>query len=99
MLISGAARSCDPLWTQTRVDAQKETYSSAPTNTAPALAQSFNPEIGTGNSVQFSYGQTAQTTQLAARQNGLNAFALVPRASSASESSDRSTTGRGNISH
>ena len=67
--------------------------------TVPALAQSFNPEIGTGNSLQFSYGQTAQTKQLAARQNGLNAFALVPRASSASESSDWSTTGRGNIGH
>ena len=52
---------------------------------APALAQSFNPEIGTGNSLQFSYGQTAQQTkQLAARQNGLDAFAMIPRASSAS---------------
>jgi hypothetical protein len=52
---------------------------------APALAQSFNPEIGTGNSLQFSYGQTAQTKQLAARQNGLDAFAMIPRASSTSE--------------
>ena len=52
--------------------------------TVPALAQSFNPEIGTGNSLQFSYGQTAQTKQLAARQNGLDAFAMIPRASSAS---------------
>jgi hypothetical protein len=51
---------------------------------APALAQSFNPEIGTGNSLQFSYGQTAQTKQLAGRQNGLDAFAMIPRASSAS---------------
>jgi hypothetical protein len=51
---------------------------------APALAQSFNPEIGTGNSLQFSYGQTAQTKQLAARQNGLDAFAMIPGASSAS---------------
>ncbi len=50
-----------------------------------ALAQSFNPEIGTGNTLQFSYGQTAQTKQLAARQNGLDAFAMIPRASSASE--------------
>ena len=52
--------------------------------TVPALAQSFNPEIGTGNSLQFSYGQTAQTKQLAARQNGLDAFAMIPHASSAS---------------
>jgi hypothetical protein len=52
---------------------------------APALAQSFNPEIGTGNSLQFSYGQSAQTKQLAARQNGLDAFAMIPRASSTSE--------------
>jgi hypothetical protein len=52
---------------------------------APALAQSFNPEIGTGNSLQFSYRQTAQTKQLAARQNGLDAFAMIPRASSTSE--------------
>ena len=53
--------------------------------TVPALAQSFNPEIGTGNSLQFSYGQTAQTKQLAARQNGLDAFAMIPRASSTFE--------------
>jgi hypothetical protein len=66
---------------------------------APALAQSFNPEIGTGNSLQFSYGQTAQNKQLAARQSGLNAFAMVPHASSTSESLDWSTTGRGNIGH
>ena len=53
--------------------------------TVPALAQSFNPEIGTGNSLQFGYGQTAQTRQLAAaRQNGLDAFAMIPHASSAS---------------
>jgi hypothetical protein len=52
--------------------------------TVPALAQSFNPEIGTGNSLQFSYGQTAQARQLAARQNGLDAFAMIPHASSAS---------------
>jgi hypothetical protein len=57
----------------------------AAAGTAPALAQSFNAEIGTGNSVQFSYGQTAQTKQLAARQNGLDAFAMIPRASSTSE--------------
>ena len=57
----------------------------AAVGTAPVLAQSFNPEIGTGNSLQFSYGQTAQNKQLAARQNGLNAFAMIPRASSASE--------------
>jgi hypothetical protein len=45
---------------------------------APALAQSFNPEIGTGNTLQFSYGRTAQARQLAARQNGLDAFAMIP---------------------
>jgi hypothetical protein len=44
----------------------------------PALAQSFNPKIGTGNSLQFSYGQNAQTKELAARQNGLDAFAMIP---------------------
>ena len=56
----------------------------AAVGTAPAPAQSFNPEIGIGNSVQFSYGQTAQTKQLAARQNGLDAFAMIPHAFSAS---------------
>ena len=53
--------------------------------TVPALAQSFKPEIGTGNSLQFSYKQTARNKQLAARQSGLAAFAMIPRASSASE--------------
>jgi hypothetical protein len=56
---------------------------------SPALAQSFDPDVGTGNIVPFSVGPaTASVTKVAvhkirhrtvaARQSGANAFAMVP---------------------
>ncbi len=58
----------------------------AAAGTAPASAQSFNPEIGTGNNLAFSYGKVGQNQQVAVHQSGLQAFAMAPRASSASDS-------------
>jgi len=44
---------------------------------SPALAQSFDPDMGTGNLVGINNGAAAAHT--GAWQNGRNAFALVPR--------------------
>jgi hypothetical protein len=60
---------------------------------APAFAQSFDPDVGTGNIVSFSVGPANVVAPVqhkriavlkvlhrsaAARQNGFNAFAMVP---------------------
>jgi|SRR5579864_3260755 len=59
---------------------------------SPALAQSFDPDVGTGNIVPFSVGpaiaspvqhktvavRKVRRHAVAARQSGLNAFAMVP---------------------
>jgi hypothetical protein len=55
---------------------------------SPAFAQSFDPDIGTGNVLSFSNGPTgsgqntiavaAAHKEVAARQNGFHAFAMVP---------------------
>jgi hypothetical protein len=53
----------------------------------PALAQSFDPDVGTGNVLSFRNDQTAQQNdKIAARHRGLDAFAKVPWTSSAAES-------------
>lgn len=45
----------------------------------PAFAQSFDSDNGTTNMLAFSYESTAaQNHKTAARQSGLNSFALVP---------------------
>lgn len=61
---------------------------------APAFAQSFDPDVGTGNIVPFSVGPAivastmhpatvavhrARRHAIATRQSGFNAFAMVPR--------------------
>jgi hypothetical protein len=74
---------------------------------SPALAQSFDPDVGTGNIVSFSSGpasapaivkrnrvvmhQTRRQT-IASRRSGLNAFARVPRSVY-----DRALTGGGSV--
>jgi hypothetical protein len=62
----------------------------------PAFAQSFDPSVGTGNVLSFSYGPTGQQNdKVASRQSGLDAFAMVPVASSATDSNSPATTGGG----
>ena len=53
----------------------------------PALAQSFDPDAGTGNVLSFSNEQAAQqNNKIAGRRSGLDAFAKVsPRTSSAAD--------------
>jgi hypothetical protein len=71
----------------------------------PAFAQSFNPSDGTGNVLSFSYGPggakqrwtevSPQTNQIAGRQSGLDAYAMVSGASSATDSNSPAVTGGG----
>jgi hypothetical protein len=50
----------------------------------PAVAQSFDPQLGTGNVQLLSSRPTAiQADRFAVRQNGFEALAMAPRAHSA----------------
>jgi hypothetical protein len=73
---------------------------------SPALAQSFDPEAGSGNVVPFSYApipaqpDAATVPQqrqgkIAARLNGLHAFAMVPRGAAGGNANDPALTGGG----
>jgi hypothetical protein len=77
---------------------------------SPALAQSLNPEAGSGNVAGFGYGPTPSQAdeyavpqtghaKTAARQNGLHAFASVPGTSSNSGSNDPAFTGGGSAGY
>jgi hypothetical protein len=64
----------------------------------PAFAQSFDKDFGTGNVQSFSYGAdgSEQTGKIAARQSGLDAYAMVPGNSwSATDSNSAAATGGG----
>jgi hypothetical protein len=71
---------------------------------APAFAQSFDPEFGTGNTLPFAFSATGQqagkTTvvrhvrvKAAAHRSGRNAFAMVPDGASGSAFSPAATGG------
>ena len=46
----------------------------------PAVAQSFDPDNGTGNVLPFSYKPTAShNDKIAVSRSGLGSFAMVPR--------------------
>jgi hypothetical protein len=76
----------------------------------PASAQSFDPEAGSGNVLSFSYGPTAAPNdtlavrpakpgKVAARQNGLHAFAMVPRGGTGGNANDPALTGGGSAGY
>jgi hypothetical protein len=76
----------------------------------PASAQSFDPEAGSGNVVPFSYAPVAaqndtagvrQKSQgkIAARLNGLHAFAMVPRGAADGNANDPALTGGGSAGY
>jgi hypothetical protein len=63
---------------------------------APAFAQSFDPNAGTGNVRGFSNGQTVQQNdKFVRRQSGLPAYALAPGTSWAIDSNSPAATGGG----
>jgi hypothetical protein len=77
---------------------------------SPALAQSFDPDAGSGNVLGFSYAPSAvpndnvavrqsSHAKIAARKSGLHAFALVPGPSSGSSSNDPALTGGGSAGY
>jgi len=77
---------------------------------SPALAQSFDPEAGSGNIVPFSYAPSPaqndivavrQKSQgkIAARLNGLHAFAMVPRGAAEGNANDPALTGGGSAGY
>lgn len=76
----------------------------------PASAQSFDPEAGSGNVLSFSYGpigaqndtgvvRPANPGKVAARRNGLHAFAMVPRGGADGNSNDPALTGGGSAGY
>jgi hypothetical protein len=77
---------------------------------SPAWAQSFDPEAGSGNVAPFSYAPIAvQSTtaavrqksqgKVAARANGLHAFAMVPRGAVEGNANDPALTGGGSAGY
>jgi hypothetical protein len=77
---------------------------------SPALAQSFDPEAGSGNVAGFSYAPTpaqsddfavpqSNRAKTAVRQNGLRAFARVPGTSSNSGSNGTGFAGGGSAGY
>jgi hypothetical protein len=82
----------------------------AAANALPAFAQSFDPDAGTGNIVQFSPAPLApQVGQIAvrhggrdrtaARVSGLHAFAMVPGGRSDRDPNDPARTGGGSLGY
>lgn len=67
---------------------------------SPALAQSFDPEVGSGNLIQAN-APTAepQTNKIVARRNGLHAYAMVPAKSEATASTDPARNGGGSTGY
>ena len=76
---------------------------------SPAFAQSFDPDIGTGNNTSFAYEPAIQQGTIAVRQDGhehgvagrsgLNAFAMVPGGQAGANSNDPAVTGGGSLGY
>jgi len=66
---------------------------------SPALAQSFDPETGTGNVLMLSNQATVTHEQAAVRQSGIDAFAMVPRVQAGVALEDPVNTGGGSIGY
>jgi hypothetical protein len=65
---------------------------------SPAFAQSFDPEIGTGNVLMLNNQATVSHKQAAVRRSGIDALAMAPRVQ-AGASEDPSNTGGGSIGY
>lgn len=83
----------------------------ATTMATPASAQSFDPDAGTGNVLSFSFAPVAaphdhvaaresRRRGVAARRNGVDAFAMVaPPGVPAANSNDPALTGGGSLGY
>jgi hypothetical protein len=65
---------------------------------SPALAQSFDPEIGTGNVLMLNQA-TVPHKQAAVRRSGIDALAMAPRVQAGVASEDPANTGGGSIGY
>ena len=66
----------------------------------PAVAQSFDPDSGTGNVLPFAHTPTAiHDHKVAARQSGLHSFAMVPGRGSVFNSESPANTGGGSLGY
>jgi hypothetical protein len=65
---------------------------------SPAFAQSFDPEIGTGNVLMLN-NQAVPHKQTAVLQSGIDALAMAPRVQAGVASEDPANTGGGSIGY
>lgn len=66
---------------------------------SPAFAQSFDPEIGTGNVLMLNSQASLPHTQAVVRRSGIDAFAMAPRVQAGVASEDSANTGGGSIGY
>lgn len=65
----------------------------------PAFAQSFDPDNGTGNVLQFSHKSNHSEGRIAVRQDAMRAYATAPFEGSVGNSSAPSATGGGSAGY
>ena len=65
----------------------------------PAFAQSFDPEIGTGNVLMLNNQATVPHKQAAVRQSGIDALAMAQHVQAGVGSEDPTNTGGGSIGY
>jgi len=66
---------------------------------SPAFAQSFDPDLGTGNVLMMTNQATVSHKQAAVRRSGIDAFARAPRVQAEVASDDPANTGGGSIGY
>jgi hypothetical protein len=66
---------------------------------SPAFAQSFDPEIGSGNVLMLNNQASVPHKQAAIRRSGFDALAMVPRVQAGVTSEDPANTGGGSIGY
>jgi len=66
---------------------------------SPAFAQSFDPEIGTGNVLMVHEQAIGPRQGVAVHKSGKDAFAMVPRQQTGVGSEDPANTGGGSIGY
>ena len=65
---------------------------------SPAFAQSFDPDIGTGNVLMLNNQATVPHKHAAVRRSGIDALAMAPRLQGVA-SEDPASTGGGSIGY
>jgi len=65
---------------------------------SPALAQSFDPDIGTGNVLMLNQASVPHQ-HAAVRRSGIDALAMAPSAQAGVASEDPANTGGGSIGY